>query len=367
MLSTDQVSTFAAAAASTAAATTTTAVKKCLTTLSKRGTAAFASAHRAGFADDVPTRPSPGPGHFEPYKDTFAAPVTSSASGSGSGGGVDGGSTHLSPVFHLPVPKPRLDDPARVPSLVADVERMRAAKHATERHKDMIAPTLRPRDYEAPCAAFTTHAPRMQDDAAKAALPSPWAYQPPSIVDTTAAAATAQMGAGPSAAFASQVMRFGSASGEACGPNATGIDAATIVATIPAPLPRVPARALPAPVTDALTQIRRACATPDVAFAPPPVAPSAAFAATGQDRFGQPTVRYAVRSDPGQVGPGSYDASEPKRHDSALPSPWTRSQVTRIDPRLNGGSHRAPGPAYYTPKALPAHQSHHERDGIWMA
>jgi hypothetical protein len=294
--------------------------------VSKNGSVAFASAKRAGFADDAPLRPLPGPGQYD-----------------------------------VPVPRPR----------VASCE---SAFRGADGAARAVARSVRwpgPGEYALPsptppCCAMTSRAPRLPPMTG-AGGPGPGECLPDAHVNGIAHAArrsrASGRASGPSFFNKSTTQRFqlGAASSSEGGTGRAADLPASPGATaglLPAPLMRVPesqlsphvarALAIPAPAS-----LRSQPAAGDAEGGGGAAATrlSAVFRETNLDRFGRPIVRYAARADESKVGPGSYTqlVEHPKQ---LVSSSWA------LDASVRGAlpASSAPGPAYYSP-AKPPRQS----------
>jgi hypothetical protein len=188
---------------------------------------------------------------------------------------------------------------------------------------------------------------------------------------TIGALPTSLLASASSSSFAKNSPRGGAAAADPSTAAAVGNTASTL----PAPLMRVREVDLSPHVARALAQSMTAPgakslrAAPDLAAAggadgrDPLKKPSAVFRETNTDRFGNPIVRYAMRADDSKVGPGSYLQLRDPGKKRLISSSWaldtTKQHAVERDSI-------APGPAFYSPQKAGRHSatSFHVRENL---
>lgn len=282
---------------------------------SKKGSAAFASAHRAGFDEDAPRiAPGPGPGSYELAK----KPQT----------------PHKSAAFCELQPRKLL--------------KVKTAEHVVPGPGAYVVTESQ----RVPCGAMSSKSVREILVTKTQPTAGPGEFLPDSHLNLISS--SAQPKSGPSFF------------------NKSSSPKDTFLRQIEAQ------NALPPPMTQEkqshgnlppiLTEIALERTGPlrpgrHIEAVSPPATKSAVFMESNLDRFGKPTVRYSAANE-SDVGPGSYQ-TEQKEKRMLISSSWALSGVARDEIKAR---YRVPGPAYYEPKQDPKRLSYHmlSRD-YWSA
>ena len=280
---------------------------------SKKGSAAFASAHKAGFSEDSPMIPTPGPGAYNREDGATAKPK----------------SAHPSPAFAAPSPKP----------IVA----VKKAKTVGPGPGSYVLPDSWTK---VPCAAGVSRAVRDTFDLVDRSAPGPGEFQRMEDLDSCKVRDKTRV----SAFNASSTSRFESKK--------------TKLAPLPPSLTsRVGAtNELLVDILEekrAAQQVRENLHATAAGHSPTVMQkipkPTSAFAESNLDRFGSPTTRFSAQEPP-DVGPGSYTKEEKPRR-LLISSSWALSSVPRSG--VTTDRYKPPGPAYYNPAFPTGKQSHH--------
>jgi hypothetical protein len=285
------------------------------TNFSKKGSAAFASAQKAGFPEDapVPMLSTPGPGAYSLSDWKKAA------------------NQKGSPAFVAPVPKPltklaKPNLPAPGPGSYPPPDTWKSV----------------------PCAAGASKAIRDGFVLAEKGLVGPGEYQTARHLDSCVVRNPAR----PSSFIASTTTRFGDRHREAVKlpPSVSQRDATNnLIVSVLSPQQQ---REVSPPRSNS-----------PIATAPRATSPkhTAAFAETNLDRFGRCTTRFSAQ-EPSDVGPGAY-YNPPQSRRLLISSSWALSGVPRGG--QDGDRYKVPGPCYYNPHHT-APLSHHIPSKTWL-
>lgn len=273
---------------------------------SKKGSAAFASAEKAGFKDSAPPIVGPGPGQ---YSLADISPTKSAGSA----------------AFAKPMPR-KLLKIAR-PNTVAPGP----GEYVIDRNRRV------------PCAAMSDKAVRDTSGLVANNVPGPGEYVSFELASSFVVKEPERV----SYFNGSHTDRFG---------NPIKPDGAprSVAPALLRVMPETSGERLPKIVGDVVTSSKPV--SPPRDFNAPPAQPrkSPMFADTLLDRFGNPTVRFTA-DDSDAVGPGSYYHERTGRR-MLISSAWALSAVPRDQKK---DKYVPPGPAYYSAKVPPRHSSHH--------
>lgn len=287
-------------------------VSQSATSVSKKGSAAFASAEKAGFTDDAPQFVTPGPGEY--YSPSKRKPQP------------------LSPPFCPP--QPRLLLKVKVPAVGPP------GPGSYVRHEPL----------QAPCPALCQKAIRDPYVLSDKTAPGPGEWQS----EKTLSSFLPRDPLRASCFTRSTQGRFG-------GPQVDPQKRTKVMDHLPAPLSHQTefTRATFSPTVEE-TVLSEKCrpteSTPDEELR----RKTAAFADSNLDRFGKPIVRYSAEEER-DVGPGSYELERKPRR-LLISSSWALSSVARD---IVKDKYQPPGPAYYAPQVLPSKTAHRVGNGSW--